>query len=498
MAQVYQTIEFIRLLELAKFTTAFHLERILVDCVRHNDMQIRIDHGRQCIHFGMDLSESQREDKPEGPTLQVMPSEQIRNQLVNMAGVLYKAIDKIYPNKKRAEREKMRSQMVQHYHENKVQEHQKILQRHKIIEDRKEYIERQNIQRDEEEMRRQEELQKQQAMAEQKRLEQEREEREKKRQLNEMQQIKDRHLKEKMLQISQTSHGQKVLKKLDEDEIKKMDAEQIAAREAEELQKEKRELQAKLKSQEKKVDYFERAKRIEEIPLFQNNIEEKQVQDQKFWEQQETERIALAVEERDLAITTRKRLWTRMKADKDAFLEKLKSERNIVYEDKLKAYEKLYDTEKKKRVAQRKQARKEERKTKYYKEKELEAERKREEEERKKKEEEERKEREERERIEKERKEKEEAKQKMLDKTAAIQRKKEEEIEKKLQEEQMARGGDRWKSRGDPDKEKSKEDWRKGAALDEPSKKPELWRGGFEKGESIFVSDILYIIPEAI
>lgn len=57
----------------------------------------------------------------------------------------------------------------------------------------------------------------QQALAEQRRLEQEREERERKRALNEIQQIKDRHLKEKMQQISQTSHGQKILKKLDED-----------------------------------------------------------------------------------------------------------------------------------------------------------------------------------------------------------------------------------------------------------------------------------------
>lgn len=101
IAQVYQTIEFARLLQLAKFTTAFHLERLLVDCVRHNDMQIRIDHGKQCIHFGMDLSESQREDKPEGPTLQVMPSEQVRNQLVNMATVLNQAIHVINPNKKK-------------------------------------------------------------------------------------------------------------------------------------------------------------------------------------------------------------------------------------------------------------------------------------------------------------------------------------------------------------------------------------------------------------
>jgi translation initiation factor 3 subunit A len=41
VSQVYQTIEIARLLELARFASAFHLERLLVDCVRHNDMQVR-------------------------------------------------------------------------------------------------------------------------------------------------------------------------------------------------------------------------------------------------------------------------------------------------------------------------------------------------------------------------------------------------------------------------------------------------------------------------
>lgn len=41
VSQVYQTIEITRLLELARFASAFHLERLLVDCVRHNDMQVR-------------------------------------------------------------------------------------------------------------------------------------------------------------------------------------------------------------------------------------------------------------------------------------------------------------------------------------------------------------------------------------------------------------------------------------------------------------------------
>ena len=210
VSQVFQVIEFVRLLELAKFTTDFHLERLLVDCVRYNDMQIRIDHGKRCIHFGVDLSEAQREDHPDGPVLQAMPSEQIRTQLMKMVTVLCRATNIINPNKRMQERDKQRAAMVAHYHETKVKEHQRILGRHKIIEERKEYIEHMNFMREEEEMRRQEELQRQQLLAEQKRLEQEREERERKRQQSEIQQIKDRTKKEKMQQISQTSHGQKV------------------------------------------------------------------------------------------------------------------------------------------------------------------------------------------------------------------------------------------------------------------------------------------------
>ncbi|XP_074031572.1 eukaryotic translation initiation factor 3 subunit a isoform X2 [Leptinotarsa decemlineata] len=488
IAQVYQTIEFARLLDIAKFTTPFHLERLLVDCVRHNDMQIRIDHGKRCIHFGMDLSESQREDKPEGPTLQVMPSEQVRNQLVNMSTVLNQAIQVINPNRKKLEREKLRAAMVQNYHETKVREHQKILQRHKIIEDRKEYIERLNTVREEEEQKRLEEVQRQHVLAEHKRLEQEREERERKRALNEIQQIKDRHLKEKLQQISQTGHGQKILKKLDEDDIKKLDADQIAAKEAEELQKERRELQAKLKSQEKKVDYFERAKRLEEIPLLQASQKERQLQDQNFWELQEKERIAAAVEERKLAVATRDRL-VRMKPDKDEFLAKLKKERNIVFEDKLREFEEALAAEKKRRLLERRAARKEERRAKYLKQKEEEAERKaaeqrqREEEERLRLEEEARREREEKERIQREEAERKEKERKeMLDRAAALQRAKEEDIERKMEEEReraRERSKDTWRDKDAGTKTESGP-WRRGmdrggGASEEP-KRTEAWK----------------------
>lgn len=267
-------------------------------------------------------------------------------------------------------------------------------------------------------------------------------------------------------------------------DIKKLDADQIAAKEAEELQKERRELQAKLKSQEKKVDYFERAKRLEEIPLIQVNMKEKQVQDQNFWEQQERERITAAIEERKLAVATRDRL-ARMKTDKEEFLSTLKQCRNIVFEDKLQEFDRRLKDEKSRRLAERKAMRQEERKVRYLKEKQEEAERKAAEQRRRVEEERERveaiarKEREEKERVEREERERQDKEhQEMLQRVAAAQKAKDEEIERKLQEEKEKVKDNSW--RKGTDKEAPKKDtglsWRNVEKPADEQKKSEPWR----------------------
>ena len=63
--------------------------------------QVRIDHRTQSLSFGTDLGVAQKEDYPEGPYLQAMPSEQIRNQMTHMARALEKAINVIQPVKVR-------------------------------------------------------------------------------------------------------------------------------------------------------------------------------------------------------------------------------------------------------------------------------------------------------------------------------------------------------------------------------------------------------------
>ncbi|XP_022167720.1 eukaryotic translation initiation factor 3 subunit A [Myzus persicae] len=429
LSQIYETLEYKRLLELASYCKPFHMERVLVDLVRHNDMQIRIDHGKGCIQFGMDLSESQREDKPEGPTLQTMPSEQIRTYLINTFKVLSKSASIINPEANKDECKQIHQSLIRHHHETKDKEHQRILARHKIIEDRKEYLERLNTVREEEEARRAEEIAKAAAAAEARRLDAEREEREKRRQESELQAIKDRNFKEKMQQISQTAHGQKVLKKLNEDALKNMDADEIAAKEAEELAKERAELVQKLKNRRKQMDYFERAKRIEEIPLLEQAWKEKQIHDKKFWEHQEAERIQLANQERKLAEQNRERL-ARMKPDMDIFLGEMKERRTAEFQAKLVVFEEELINIRKERLA----IRKEERKIALIKQREEEKRRKeeeewlRKEEERKKKEEEERKKKEEEERLANL------ARQEQLERQAEIQRKKEEEVQRKLEE----------------------------------------------------------------
>ena len=103
MSQVYQSIQFNRLLELAPFADSFRLESVIVSSVRNNAMQIRIDHRTQTVHFGTDLAVAQSRDVAEGPHLQDMPSEQIRTQLMRMLEVLDKSLKTIHPDKVKIE-----------------------------------------------------------------------------------------------------------------------------------------------------------------------------------------------------------------------------------------------------------------------------------------------------------------------------------------------------------------------------------------------------------
>ncbi|XP_008581096.1 PREDICTED: eukaryotic translation initiation factor 3 subunit A [Galeopterus variegatus] len=164
-----------------------------------------------------------------------------------------------------------------------------------------------------------------------------------------------------------------ILRLLQQD-LEELDPDFIMAKQVEQLEKEKKELQERLKNQEKKIDYFERAKRLEEIPLIKSAYEEQRIKDMDLWEQQEEERITTMQLEREKALEHKNRM-SRMLEDRDLFVMRLKAARQSVYEEKLKQFEERLAEERRNRLEERKRQRKEERRITYYREKEEEEQR---------------------------------------------------------------------------------------------------------------------------
>ncbi|XP_064172764.1 eukaryotic translation initiation factor 3 subunit A isoform X2 [Anguilla rostrata] len=399
VAQIYQSIEFSRLASLVPFVDAFQLERSIVDAARHCDLQVRIDHTSRTLSFGSDLNYSTKEDSPVGPFLQNMPSAQIRNQLTAMSSSLAKAIQVIKPATILQERDEQSQQAIAAYLKNARKEHQRILARRQTIEERKERLESLNIQREKEELEQREAEMQKVRKAEEERLRQEAKEREKERIMQEHEQIKKKTVRERLEQIKKTELGAKAFKDIDIEDLEELDPDFIMAKQVEQLEKEKKELQERLKNQEKKIDYFERAKRLEEIPLIKQAYEEQRIKDMELWELQEEERISNMQVEREKALEHKQRM-SRMMEDKENFVSKITAARSFIYEEKLKQFQERLVEERKKRLEERKKQRKEDRRTTYYRQKEEEAQRIHEEQLKK--------EREERERLEQEQREEEE------------------------------------------------------------------------------------------
>ncbi|XP_040292854.1 eukaryotic translation initiation factor 3 subunit A isoform X3 [Bufo bufo] len=473
VAQIYQSIEFSRLTSLVPFVDGFLLERAIVDAARHCDLQVRIDHSTRTLSFGSDLNYSTREDAPVGPFLQNMPSEHIRNQLTAMSSVLSKAVATIKPAHILREKEEQQQIAITSYLKNSRKEHQRILARRQTIEERKERLENLNIQREKEELEQREaELQKVRK-AEEERLRQEAKEREKERILQEHEQIKKKTVRERLEQIKKTELGAKAFKDIDIENLEELDPDFIMAKQVEQLEKEKKELQERLKNQEKKIDYFERAKRLEEIPLIKKAYEEQRIMDMELWEQQEAERINTLMLEREKAVEHKNRM-SRMLEDRDSFVSKLKSARLSVYEEKLKQFQDRLSEERKARLEERKRQRKEERRISYYTSKE--------EEEQRIQEEQIKKEREERERIENEKREAEQKEYQERVRKLEEQERKKRQRELEIEEREKRRDEERDPLRKDSSRWADREPesvWRRAGETDERVKPLEReWRRG--------------------
>ncbi|KAF7710860.1 hypothetical protein HF521_009732 [Silurus meridionalis] len=449
VAQIYQSIEFSRLASLVPFVDEFQLERAIVDAARHCDLQVRFDHRSRTLRFDSDLNYSTKEDAPVGLFQQNMPSEPICNHLKTISSALENAIQMIKPASILQEREEQRQQAITAYLKNSREEYQRILAHRQTIKERKERLESLNIQRKKEQReqweRREAELQKVRK-AEEERLRQEAKEREKERIMQEHEQIKKKTIHERLEQIKKTELGAKAFKDIDIEDLEELDPDFIIAKQVEQLKKEKKELQERLKNQEKKMDYFERAKHFEEIPLIKKAYEEQRLKDMELWELQEDEKISNMKVEHEKALEDKMRM-SRMIEDKENFLSNITAARSFIYEEKLKQFQERLVEERKKRLEERKKQRKEERRNTFYRQKEEEAQRIEEEQLKK--------EREERERQEQEQREEEERKYQERLRELEEQEKKQRARQQEIEERERRKEEETRK----PHEKSSKQDW---------------------------------------
>merc|ERR1719357_355344 len=468
VAQVYQSVSMDRLIALSVFSDRHHMERLIVECARNNDMQVRIDHRTSSVHFGTDLAESQKAEVAEGPHVQAMPSEQVRTQLINMFNVLNKSLDTINPDRLQIETAELKTKITEAYHQSKVRDHQRLLARHKIIEERKEWLETINTAKMEESQKQQRDELLKQKQEEAKRLAVEREIRDKERREQELKSIQAKHNQDKIKQLAQTDIGKKVLGQLDQDTIAQMDADDIMAKQVEELEKEKKELQVRLKAQEKKQDHIERAKRLEELPLLKTEHEELKEEAKKLWAEQEKERIEDLKTNRENDVINRDRM-ARMREDKDKYLTNLLKERKSVYEKKAQEHQALVEEERKVRLEKRKEERQEDRRRRWRQEKEEEEQRRRDEIALREREEREAREAEARER-EREEYERKRAEMEEIEKKKMAKEREMEEIEKKkMAKERSMRGSvPRWR-RSRRRKWRRREKWKRGWSVNATS-----------------------------
>ena len=390
ISQVYTSIEIKRFVKLAPAgIPVFHLEKLIVDAAKQLDLQVRINHQTKSLHFGNDLYVAQKEDLPEGPTIQSMPSEQIRNQLITMSEALQQAQELIYGNENKAKRDELAQAIAHVYKQSCEKHHIDLLRRKQLIEEQKEMYERIVSEREQAEQ-----LEKKQKQEEKDRI------------------IFNQNMKN-MKEMKQADRRNEILAEIEmnnekeDDEVKKQ---------IELANKEKKELMKRLKKEEEKFDHFIRACHENEVSLWLKFADEDAVNRTKFWEEKELERIENLKNERKIQAENRDRLL-RMKTDKEKFENIIHAARREEYEKKMAEFNVKLAAAREAKLAERKEKRKQDRRTAYF--KEIEDRKKREEEERKKREDEERR--------------------RKADEQAEKQRQRERDIELKLQRQQPER-----------------------------------------------------------
>jgi translation initiation factor 3 subunit A len=276
LSQVYETVDLEFVENLAKFPEPFQvtrdtIEKFIMNGNKKGDLAIRMDHATGVLSFDTDVfsstkavsvgtsSGSAESETSSVQRLQNTPSEIVRTQLTRLAKCLHVTCQYIDPSYNEA-RIKAREAALLRAKAGAEQEHLETLARKEIITKRKEEALEIQTRKEKEDATRKRLKAAQLQEAEDKRLAQEQKDREEKRLKAELDRVRKEELKK---QIADLKIGPKAID-IDVEDLDNLDANRLRAMKLAQLEREKNDINEKLRITGKRIDHLERAFRKEE------------------------------------------------------------------------------------------------------------------------------------------------------------------------------------------------------------------------------------------
>lgn len=361
LSQVYESVELNFVYELAQFPDPFQvtpsmIEKFIMNGCKKGDLAIRVDHISGVLTFETDVFSSAKalhhgsaagsaeNEVGSVQRLQHTPAEIARMQLTRLAKTLHVSCMYVDPSYNEA---RLEAKQAAHTRTEAglAKEHEETLARRVIIEKKKEAASDaiQRKQREEETRKR---IRTQQLQdAEKQRLLDEHREREKKRIKDEQDRIREQELKK---QLDELKTGVKGID-LSEIDLKDLDANRLRAMKLAQLEKEKNDLNDRVRTIGKRIDHLERAFRREEVKHIPEDYEAQKKLDMATYEASKEETLKEAELKHKEALALKHRLG-RLVPHFNTFRKDVSEKRHEEFERRRKAAEREFEAKKKQRV----------------------------------------------------------------------------------------------------------------------------------------------------
>lgn len=320
LSQVYETVDLSFVESLAQFPEPYQvtrgtIEKFIMNGNKKGDLSVRMDHATGVLSFDNDVFSSAKAGlsgtgagSAESETgtvqrLQSTPSEIVRSQLTRLARSLYTTCHYIDPSFNK-ERLAARNAALARAKAGAEKEHLEILARKEIIQKRKEEASEIQAKREKENARQKRLREAALQEAEDKRLAAEQKEREAKRLKAEHDRVRKEELKK---QIADLKMSDKALN-IDLDNLEDLDTNRLRAMKLAQLEREKHDVNEKLRVTGKRMDHLERAFRKEEVKKLGDDYAKQVDQDRDIYEKVKAKTLKEAEEKHKESVELKHRL----------------------------------------------------------------------------------------------------------------------------------------------------------------------------------------------